>query len=94
MRLTESQTMHRPGRNGMATTVDPLKPRSAIHHHETQAAGIGKFALLLQHGPWKQRSSFATSRRNDVRDEILFRQLVTATEDLLKTIPATGTLDH
>jgi hypothetical protein len=86
--------MHGAGRNEMATTVNPLKPGAAIHHHKAKAAGIRKLSFLLQHSPGKQRPSFSAPRRHDLRYEILFGQFMAAAEDFLEALTATGTLNH
>jgi hypothetical protein len=78
----------------MTATINPFQPGAPVKHHDAQAAGIGKLSLLLQHRSREQRSSFATSRWNDLRHSIFFGQLVPATSDFLKSFASAGKLHH
>ena len=91
--LAVGQFFHRAGRQGMTAATNFCKSGSAIDDHDAQPARVRVQFLFIQHDGGRQVSLFPSTHHRNIGDQILFRQVMTATDDLFESLAAAHDFD-
>lgn len=77
----------------MTTATNFRKTGSTIDDHDAKPARVGVQLLFIKHDSGRQVPLFPTTHNRNIGDQILFRQIMTATDDLFKSLAAAHDFD-
>ena len=77
----------------MATATNFCKSGSTIDDHDAQPARVRVQLLFIQHDSGRQVPLFPSTHNRNIGDQILLRQIMTATDDLFKSLAAAHDFD-
>ena len=77
----------------MTTATNFCKAGSTIDDHDAKPAGIRIQLLFIKHDGGRQVPLFPSTHNRNIGDQILFRQIMAATDDLFKSLAAAHDFD-